>query len=150
MAVRLSPGKREATLLTGWRLYLPGEWVRDRAWRRRAGVPEGIEFEAKPEIALEMICRAVQEDVSAGVVLADAAHGSDTKFREGAGRAGAGVYGRGALDPGACGGQARSRSRRSRATGGAGRRSGCGGARSRSRCRRASSCGTRGRGCSRR
>ncbi len=46
-------------------------------------MPEEIGFETEPEIALGLIRRALEEDVPAGVVLADAAYGSDTKFREG-------------------------------------------------------------------
>jgi SRSO17 transposase len=39
------------------RLYLPREWVEDAAYaeRRRCGVPEGVLFQAKPELALAMI-----------------------------------------------------------------------------------------------
>jgi len=83
VAVSLSVATGEASLPIGWRLYLPEEWARDRERRCRAGVPEEIEFETKPEIALGLIRRAVEEDVPTGVVLADAAYGSDTKFREG-------------------------------------------------------------------
>lgn len=83
VAVSLSVATREASLPVGWRLYLPEEWARDRERRRRAGVPEEVEFETKPEIALGLIRRAVEEAVPMGVVLADAAYGSDTKFREG-------------------------------------------------------------------
>jgi SRSO17 transposase len=84
VAVSLGVATREASLPVAWRLYLPEEWARDRGRRRRAGVPEEIEFETKPEIALGMIRRTVEEgDVTAGVVLADAGYGSDTKFRQG-------------------------------------------------------------------
>lgn len=83
VAVSLSVATSQASLPIGWRLYLPEDWARDRGRRRWAGVPKGIEFETKPEIALGMIRRAVEEEVPVGVVLADAAYGSDTKFREG-------------------------------------------------------------------
>jgi SRSO17 transposase len=83
VVVSLSVATREASLPGGWRLYLPEEWVRDRTRRRQAGVPEEIEFQTKPEMTLGMIRLAVEEDVPVGVVLADAAYGSDTKFRQG-------------------------------------------------------------------
>jgi SRSO17 transposase len=83
VAVGHSVATRDASLPVGWRLYLPEKWARDRIRRRQAGVPEQIDFETKPEIALGMIRRAVQEDVPVGGVLADAGYGSDTKFREG-------------------------------------------------------------------
>jgi len=75
-----------ASLPVGWRLSLPEEWAWDGERRRRACVPEEIGFETRPEIAPGLIRRAVEEDVPAGVVLADAAYGSDTKFREGLAR----------------------------------------------------------------
>jgi SRSO17 transposase len=73
---------REASLPVAWRLYLLEEWARDGE-RRRAGVPEEIGFQTKPEIALSLIRRAVEAEVPVGVVLADAGYGSDTRFREG-------------------------------------------------------------------
>jgi len=83
VAVSLTVATREASLPVAYRLYLPESWARDRARRQRAGVPEEIEFQTKPEMALGMIRRAVEEDALAGVVLADAAYGADTKFRQG-------------------------------------------------------------------
>lgn len=61
-----------ASLPAGWRLTMPEQWARERERQRRAGMPEEIEFETRPEIALGLIRRAVEEDVPAGVVLADA------------------------------------------------------------------------------
>jgi SRSO17 transposase len=46
-------------------------------------VPAEIRFLTKPEIALEQITAAVEQGVPAGVVLADAGYGNDSKFREG-------------------------------------------------------------------
>jgi len=46
-----------------------------------AGVPEGIAFQTKPEIALEQIRQAVEQQVPVGVVLADAGYGKGTQFR---------------------------------------------------------------------
>ncbi len=37
------------------RLYLPKEWVRDRRRRDRAGVPKGVRFRTRHELALEML-----------------------------------------------------------------------------------------------
>ena len=45
-------------------------------------MPEEIEFQTKPEIALEQIVRALDSGLPCGVVLADAGYGSDTRFRE--------------------------------------------------------------------
>ena len=45
-------------------------------------VPEEVEFQTKPEIALDQIRTAVAARVPGGVVLADAAYGINTDFRE--------------------------------------------------------------------
>jgi SRSO17 transposase len=44
-------------------------------------VPEEIAFQTKPEIALEQIRRAMEQQVPVGVVLADAGYGKGTQFR---------------------------------------------------------------------
>ena len=46
-------------------------------------MPEEVEFQTKPEIALEQIRAATTAQVARGVVLADAAYGINTEFREG-------------------------------------------------------------------
>jgi SRSO17 transposase len=46
-------------------LYLPEEWAEDRERRERAGVPEEIGMRTKPELAKEMLARALDGGVSA-------------------------------------------------------------------------------------
>ncbi len=46
-------------------------------------MPEEVGFQTKPEIALDQIRAAVAAQVDRGVVLADAAYGINTEFREG-------------------------------------------------------------------
>src|SRR5215468_9689270 len=61
VAVSLSIANRHASLPVGYRLYLPQDWAQDSERRRKAGVPEDIEFATKPEIALAQIeaaCKA--------------------------------------------------------------------------------------------
>ncbi len=82
VAVSLSVATWEASLPVAWRLYLPTEWAEDRARRKRAGVPEEVGFQTKPDIAVGMIGKALEEGVPVGVVLAAADYGSDTRFRE--------------------------------------------------------------------
>jgi SRSO17 transposase len=82
VAVSLSISTHTASLPIAWRLYLPQEWADDKAGRRQAGVPEEIQFETKPAIALKQIRAAVEQDVARAPVLADAAYGTDTRFRE--------------------------------------------------------------------
>ena len=45
-------------------------------------MPDEVEFQTKPEIALAMIGQALKDGVPPGAVLADAADGSDTRVRE--------------------------------------------------------------------
>ena len=80
VAVSLSVSTWNASLPIAWRLYLPEVWCQGDK-RERAGVPEGIEFQTKPEIALQQIRKAVEQKVAAGVVLADAGYGNGTPFR---------------------------------------------------------------------
>ena len=51
--------------------------------RAKAGVPEEIAFQTKPEIALEQIRAAVEAGLPRGVALMDAGYGKDTEFRTG-------------------------------------------------------------------
>ena len=83
VAVSLSVSTWSASLPIAWRLYLPEVWASDSERRNKAGVPEEIEFQTKPQIALEQIRQAVRHGVPAGVVVADAGYGIDTKFRAG-------------------------------------------------------------------
>ena len=81
LAVSLSVTTEKASMPVAFRLYLPESWVEDRKRRKKTGVPKSIQFQTKPEIALEQIRRAQQQGLPQGVVLADAGYGTDTKFR---------------------------------------------------------------------
>jgi len=84
VAVSLSVATWNTSLPIAYRLYLPEqEWAQDPARREKAGVPEEIRFQTKPQIALNQIRQAVEAGVPKGVVLADVAYGNDTKFRAG-------------------------------------------------------------------
>src|SRR6266566_3949230 len=61
----------------------PEVWCQDSARRQQTGVPATMEFQTKPEIALEQIRRAVEQKVPMGVVLVDAGYGNNTPFRTG-------------------------------------------------------------------
>jgi SRSO17 transposase len=80
-AVSLSVSTWNASLPIAWRLYLPEVWCQDAERCRQAGVPEGIAFQTKPEIALEQIRQAMERQVPVGVVLADTGYGKGTQFR---------------------------------------------------------------------
>jgi SRSO17 transposase len=83
VAVSLSIATWNASLPMAYRLYLPEEWAQDSERREKAGVPEEIPFQTKPQIALDQIRQAVEAEVAHGVVLADAAYGNHGPFRAG-------------------------------------------------------------------
>jgi len=82
VAVSLSVSTGRASLPIAWRLYLPEVWAKDGTRRKETGVPAEIRFQTKPAIALEQIRTAVKREIPVGVVLTDAAYGTDTQFRE--------------------------------------------------------------------
>ena len=83
IAVTLSIANHAASLPIAYRLYLPQDWVDDKARRKKAHVPDGVKFQTKPQIALAQIKAALAAGVPPGVVLADPAYGTDSEFRAG-------------------------------------------------------------------
>jgi hypothetical protein len=81
VAVSLSLANHDGSLPVAYRLYLPQEWASDRERRDKAKVPDTIEFQTKPEIALEQIKSAYGAGLPKGVVLMDAGYGNDTDLR---------------------------------------------------------------------
>ena len=81
VAVSLSVTTERASMPVAFRLYLPETWTKDRKRRKKTGTPDEIQFQTKPQIALEQIQRARQRGIPQGVVLADAGYGVDTSFR---------------------------------------------------------------------
>ena len=69
------------------RLYLPKEWIKDEAYgqqRKKCSIPKDIEFKTKPELALEMIEKAVREGTLRGRwMAADEAFGCSEEFLDG-------------------------------------------------------------------
>ncbi len=82
LGVSLSITTKTEHVPVDFELYLPKSWTGDAARRQEARIPDEIEFRTKPELALEMIRRAVADGLPAGVVLADSAYGDSFDFRE--------------------------------------------------------------------
>jgi SRSO17 transposase len=55
----------------------------DEERRQQSGVPAGVTFLTKPQIALEQIAKAYEDGVPPGVVLMDAGYGVNTALRDG-------------------------------------------------------------------
>lgn len=83
VAVSLHQAGTEESTILGWRLYLPERWTGDAERRAEAGIPASVEFRTKWQLALELIDEALAWGLRAGVVLADAAYGEVTEFRDG-------------------------------------------------------------------
>lgn len=62
-------------------LYLPREWADDGGRRAEAGVPGGVAFATKLDLARQMVERAVAAGVPAKWVTGDAVYGSAYTFR---------------------------------------------------------------------
>jgi SRSO17 transposase len=83
IAVSLSVATRESHAPIDVALYMPQGWVDDAKRRRLARIPDSLTFKTKPQLALDMIRRAVKAKVPRGVLLADSAYGSSAEFRAG-------------------------------------------------------------------
>ena len=75
-----APDGRRA--LTDRELYLPGKWTDDRGRCRRAGIGDDVAFATKPELARQMIERAVTAGVPFAWVAGDEVYGGNPKLRE--------------------------------------------------------------------
>lgn len=83
VAVSLSLATPAASVPIAFGLYLPEAWACDATRLEKAGVPKEVQFATKPEIALAQIHAANAAGVGRGTVLADAAYGSNTAWRDG-------------------------------------------------------------------
>lgn len=82
VAVSVSLASQGGSLPVAWQLYLPQEWCDDETRRQKAGVPKDVAFATKPDIALAQIERLLSQGAPKYCVLADAAYGTETAFRE--------------------------------------------------------------------
>ncbi len=88
VAVSVSLACQAGSLPVACQLYLPQEWADDPQRRKKAGVPQGLEFATKPAIALAQIEHLMAQGAPRHCVLADAGYGVDTAFRERLGQMG--------------------------------------------------------------
>jgi SRSO17 transposase len=83
IAVTLSVATAESHAPIDVELYMPRAWTDNTERRRSARVPDTLEFKTKPQLALDMMSRAVKAKTPDGVVLADSAYGTSVDFRDG-------------------------------------------------------------------
>lgn len=82
IAVTLSLANHHASLPVAYQLYLSEKWASDAERRKKAGIPDDIEFTTKPKMALRQIEWACEIGLPRGVVLMDAGYGHDLSFRK--------------------------------------------------------------------
>lgn len=70
----------EGHTLVDRRLYLPQSWSQDPERRKKAGVPESVEFATKPQLARAMLEDAFSSGIRPAWVVADEVYGNDGKF----------------------------------------------------------------------
>jgi SRSO17 transposase len=64
-------------------LYLPKEWTDDPVRRKKTYIPDEIQFQTKPEIALQLVDRAKANGIRVMAWNADELYGRDGKFLDG-------------------------------------------------------------------
>jgi SRSO17 transposase len=62
-------------------LYLPREWTTDAARREAAGVPAEVSFATKPQLARQMLARALAGGVRCQWLTGDSVYGNDWRMR---------------------------------------------------------------------
>lgn len=82
IAVSLHVANDTASGCIGMRLYLPEEWASDIKRRREVGVPVEVVFKRKWEIARDLLDEALSWGLPPRLVVADAAYGDATEFRD--------------------------------------------------------------------
>jgi SRSO17 transposase len=82
VATSLTVASRTEHLPIDFALYLPQTWLTD-ARREEARIPWTLRFATKPELALQLLRRAVDDGIPPGLVLADQAYGTSADFRDG-------------------------------------------------------------------
>ena len=81
IGVSLSVATRSEHLPLDFELYLPMSWTDDAARRAEARIPDDVVFKTKPELALDIVTRALAAGIPPGVVLGDSGYGASADFR---------------------------------------------------------------------
>jgi len=81
IGVSLHAVSEHATLPLGWALYLPEDWCADPDRRRKAKIPEHVQFQTKPQLGMGLVRQAAGWAIDWAPVLGDAAYGENTQLR---------------------------------------------------------------------
>lgn len=83
VSVHLAVSDGEISAPVAGRLYLPESWAGDSTRREAAGVPQTVQFQTKPEIALDLTRQVMADGVNPAPVLGDEVYGRSGAFRRG-------------------------------------------------------------------
>lgn len=81
IGVSLAVATSAEQIAVDFELYLPKTWAEDLALRAEARIPDAVTFKTKIQLALEMIERARVAELPGDIILADAAYGDSSDFR---------------------------------------------------------------------
>jgi SRSO17 transposase len=81
IGVSLAVATQDEQIPVDFELYLPESWTEDRTRRQEARIPNDVAFKTKPQLALEMIERALHAGIPGDILLADSAYGDSADFR---------------------------------------------------------------------
>jgi SRSO17 transposase len=83
IGVSLAVASSTAHLPLDFELYLPECWANDAERRAQVRIPDHVLFKTKITLALDMIERARKSGLAGEIMLADAAYGDSSEFRNG-------------------------------------------------------------------
>lgn len=81
VAVSLHWSNSQMSWPTGWRLYLPENWVENPALRKEGRIPNSVRYRTKPQLAMELVEEAQKQSLPSGTVLADQLYGNGFAWR---------------------------------------------------------------------
>jgi len=82
VSVTLHWSNAQASCPLGWKLYIPSEWFEDPERVAKAKIPSEVEYQSKPDLAVELLDQTISWGVPTRPVLADSAYGNGFGFRE--------------------------------------------------------------------
>jgi SRSO17 transposase len=80
VGVSLTIATRHEHVPIDFALYMPKSWTDDVVRREKARVPEDLVYQTKPDLARDLVTRAVEDKIPGDIVLVDSAYGGSSDF----------------------------------------------------------------------